>query len=453
MRSSPKIWMNTTTSFNWSRPVVGIVRTEVEIKKHLKQNYGNDFQECIWDGQRFILKPDIAEVYSVKRTHNSKKQPINWLFPIVPKIEALKLFAQSVLSLAPRFIRPILNKIFIKSKAPVLRAIYWGMRMKQKKMQHPEKVNSDYSCLFNKGDVLISIGLDWDNGCYQEFYQLKQKGVKIITCCYDLIPVLYPQYCVANVANKFMSYFMDIADGSNLILCISQRTQKDLKEMLYATGGADVETKVIRLGDSILKKEEGIKLDFNIEQLLAQRFVLYVSTIERRKNHETLYKAYHSILSQDPNADLPILVFVGMAGWGVNDLLSDIELDPVTRRHIKILKTVTDTELSFLYEAALFCVFPSLYEGWGLPVSEALSYGKVVISSDRGSLPEVGGDFVEYVDPWDVKSWADMIVKLSSDSELRKSIENKVRQNYRSYGWDHTVKDISKYIDRIIKDK
>lgn len=100
------------------------------------------------------------------------------------------------------------------------------------------------------------------------------------------------------------------------------------------------------------------------------------------------------------------MVFVGMEGWGVGELLKDIELDPLTRGLIVRLNRVSDAELRVLYEAARFCVFPSMYEGWGLPVGEALSMGKVVICSNRGSLPEVG-EVVRYVDPRNPQAWAD----------------------------------------------
>ena len=70
-----------------------------------------------------------------------------------------------------------------------------------------------------------------------------------------------------------------------------------------------------------------------------------------------------------------------MPGWGVGDLLKDIELDPLTKGMIVQLNHVNDAELLRLYESSMFCVFPSLYEGWGLPVGEALSLGKAVLCS------------------------------------------------------------------------
>jgi glycosyltransferase involved in cell wall biosynthesis len=88
-----------------------------------------------------------------------------------------------------------------------------------------------------------------------------------------------------------------------------------------------------------------------------------------------------------------------------------------------------------LYEHALFCVFPSLYEGWGLPVAEALALGKPVICSDRGPLPEVGGNLVEYIDPWDLPGWVDAIERLWLDEDRRQSMAERIVREYVRDDW------------------
>jgi glycosyltransferase involved in cell wall biosynthesis len=139
-----------------------------------------------------------------------------------------------------------------------------------------------------------------------------------------------------------------------------------------------------------------------------------------------------------------------MQGWGVGDLLKDIELDPLTRDLIVRLHHVTDAELRALYDAAKFCVFPSLYEGWGLPVGEALSLGKAVLCSDRGSLPEVGGDLVRYVDPWSPRAWADEIYRLATDDVWRLGWEDKAKSEYGLRTWDETGVAVKVEIDKLL---
>jgi glycosyltransferase involved in cell wall biosynthesis len=117
---------------------------------------------------------------------------------------------------------------------------------------------------------------------------------------------------------------------------------------------------------------------------------------------------------------------------------------------IIILNHVNDTELRMLYDSSFFCVFPSLYEGWGLPVGEALSLGKAVICSDRGSLPEVGGDSVCYVNPWSPDAWAENIYKMISDTSWRNEWENKAKNIYRKREWVNAAISIKYKIDFLI---
>jgi glycosyltransferase involved in cell wall biosynthesis len=303
--------------------------------------------------------------------------------------------------------------------------------------------------IFNENDVLISLGLDWDFDYYKDFYHFRtQHKIKVVTCCYDLIPVLYPQYCVGNVSNKFTSYFLDVADGSDLILCISKQSERDLNQMLEITGGARPPTFVFTLGDKVSQENSGT-LSAEVSSVCQGKFILFVSTIERRKNHEVLYRAYHLLCRQGKSSELPKLVFVGMPGWGTAELLEDIELDPQTQDLIVQLNHVSDSELEHLYKSSLFCVFPSLYEGWGLPVAEALCFGKAVVCSDQGSLPEVGGDLVEYVKPWDPQAWADKIYLLSTIDAKRLEIEDRVKNNYRPKSWLRAATEIKNKIDEL----
>jgi hypothetical protein len=138
-----------------------------------------------------------------------------------------------------------------------------------------------------------------------------------------------------------------------------------------------------------------------------------------------------------------------MPGWGVGDLLQDIELDPLTRGSIVQLNHVSDTELAYLYRQALFCIFPSLYEGWGLPVGEALAMGKAVVASGEGSLPEVGGDLVHYLPAWNPYEWADTIQAYVEHPELIAESERKVRAGYKPRQWSDTARTVRELIEEL----
>jgi glycosyltransferase involved in cell wall biosynthesis len=97
----------------------------------------------------------------------------------------------------------------------------------------------------------------------------------------------------------------------------------------------------------------------------------------------------------------------------------------------------------------MFCVFPSLYEGWGLPVGEALSLGKVVLCSDRGSLPEVGGDLVRYIDPWNTRTWADELHRMATDDAWRLGWEEKTQTKYNVRTWVEGAASVRAALDAL----
>jgi glycosyltransferase involved in cell wall biosynthesis len=268
-------------------------------------------------------------------------------------------------------------------------------------------------------------------------------GIRIVGCCHDLIPIKYPQYCVRYVADRFPEYLSQLARSCDAIACVSECSLTDLREALSQMGEPVPHLFTIRLGAD-LPPAGAAPVSPVVSSVTGQPYVLFVSTMERRKNHEVLYRAFHRLARVHGRERLPKLVFVGSRGWGVGDLLNDIELDPMTRGLIVQLHNVSDSDLRILYRNALFCVFPSLYEGWGLPVAEALGFGKSVICSDRGAVPEVGGDLVEYVDPWDLPGWVRAIEGLWLDEARRQRMAERVVREYQTADWSATAGEIGR---------
>lgn len=455
------VWMNVTTSYNWQRPAVGVVRVEKELTEGLEKLIGSSgFKRCVWVENRFVevhLAPSKVEQpaptpSAASATPAPDQAPS--VFPLLPRREALVALAQASLSLTPARLRPLANRILLSAKFRLGKYLRNRAQAASNGMAiyTPEASQRDVAPVpgveFKAGDILVSVGLDWDHPYWRSFAMLRKVyGLKIVTCCYDLIPVLYPQYCVSDVAKRFTGYFLDVAEGSDLTLCISKQSERDLKQLLAEVGGVDVPTHIFPLGDNVIAPSASISPA--ISQLAASPYILFVSTIERRKNHEVLYRAYHLLCAQGHREQLPKLVFVGMPGWGVSELLKDIELDPLTQGLIVQLNHVTDGELRHLYEACKFFVFPSLYEGWGLPVGEALALGKVVLCSDRGSLPEVGGDLAIYIDPWMPEAWAEHILRLSTDQKALQKIESDVKSKYMIKTWDDACLSVKSALDAL----
>jgi glycosyltransferase involved in cell wall biosynthesis len=414
--------MNMTTSVNWTRPAVGIVRVEQELFKALHAVLGDCLTPCVLsDGKLVAYSGSIG---TIERFSHAEADAFVWPDPSYE-------FPQTT-SLDPVKISPI------SMRKPV-RTIRSASRQ--------QEIEFD--------DVLISVGLDWDwerAGLDTILYKLKtEKGVKVITCCYDLIPVLFPQYCVGDVAAKFREYFTNLTWASSGMLCISRRSEADYRLLAEELGMPRIPTKVMLLGNKL--PEAGDDVSDQVASICESPFILFVGTIERRKNHEVLYKALR-ILAEGGRLDPELkLVFVGMPGWGVSDLLKDLELDPMVSEHIVQLSHANDAELRRLYETCTFFAYPSFYEGWGLPVAEALAFGKFVIASDRGSIPEVGGDLVEYVDPWNATAWADAIEKYWTNRIFLESRADRIRREYHPIHWEETASAVLELIDLVSADR
>lgn len=287
---------------------------------------------------------------------------------------------------------------------------------------------------FAAGDSLVSAGLDWDDKDLPLLWQVRNAmGLHVVLFCYDVIPILLPQLCCPGVPEKFQTYFCDAAWTADHILCISENSRRDLEKYLQTVGAPVPPLSVVRLGCDF-HVPHAQRVTAEIRELAATRYILFVSTIEARKNHKVLYQAYKSLISCG-HRYLPVVCLVGMQGWGVGELMHLLAYDKAVARYFRILNHVSDDDLGFLYEHAYFTVYPSLYEGWGLPVAESLAAGKFCLASSAASIPEIGGELVEYADPQKPQEWAQRLLWYFEHPEEVVQREESIRQEYSAPGW------------------
>jgi glycosyltransferase involved in cell wall biosynthesis len=168
-------------------------------------------------------------------------------------------------------------------------------------------------------------------------------------------------------------------------------------------------------------------------------YILFVGCLEPRKNLPRLFQAFeHSNLSNDLN-----LILAGPQGWGSNGIL-DAWHKAKCKNKIRWLKSVSDRDLEVLYAGAVFLAFPSLLEGFGLPILEAMSVGCPVLTSNLSSMPEVAGDAALYVDPLTVDSIAEGMKTLAGDSELRRMLSTLGYKRARLFSWENTAREMVK---------
>ncbi len=183
-----------------------------------------------------------------------------------------------------------------------------------------------------------------------------------------------------------------------------------------------------------------IKEKYNINN----EYILFVGTLQPRKNIVRLIHAFSKLPS-------PIqLVIVGKKGWLYEEIVSAPKKYGV-EKNVIFLEFVTDDELSALYSNAVCFVLPSLYEGFGLPVLEAMKYGCPVITSTVSSLPEAGGDAALYVDPENVADIVEKMKLLLENKNMRDDMIKKGYRHIRKFSWEKTAKKTLKVLQEIVE--
>lgn len=169
---------------------------------------------------------------------------------------------------------------------------------------------------------------------------------------------------------------------------------------------------------------------------LPEHYLLTVATVEPRKNLVTLLAAYQQ-LRQRLGESCPPLVIVGRKGWNCADILDYMQH---LQEMIIFPGHVSDEELITLYQMASVFIFPSLYEGFGLPLLEAMLAGCPIISSNTSSLPEVAGDAALFVDPLHVHKMATAIEQLLTDEALRERLIAAGYARAQQFSWEETAR-------------
>ncbi|OUS16211.1 hypothetical protein A9Q88_08635 [Gammaproteobacteria bacterium 50_400_T64] len=458
------IWLDVTTILEWTRSAVGIIRVETECAAcALKSNKKIRFCRFEKSSRQYHEVSRVEVLKALEQIQSGgAKQAVQTETSSIAATPTEGSKEQQLKSLLIRCVRHMPNSLreytlhFFRLRKDGVYAVFKAFREmryatkiflkpkggnKHMSASTPVKRAADHSAeinLFQQNDVYISLGLDWDQKDLEYLYaQKKSIGFKVLLFAYDTIPATLPHLCVNDVAAYFAKYFSNLSWCADRVLCISECTKKDLFKLLSKLGAPIPDMKVVRLGCEV-RPERGNSLPVAIDKLIEGKFILFVSTIERRKNHEILYRAYTRLVDKGVS-DIPKLVFVGMPGWGVDGLMSDLKLDSRIQPYVHILNNVSDDELYHLYKNSQFTVYPSLYEGWGLPVAESLVAGKFCLASNVASIPEVGGDLIEYLDPWNVSEWVDRLSYFFENPLAVKEKEERIRKEYQPTKWNDTA--------------
>lgn len=275
------------------------------------------------------------------------------------------------------------------------------------------------------------------------------KGVKHIMLVHDIIPRLFPEYLDNARKRKYQRLIERAISKADKIVSVSTKTEKDLINHL------GVSPKKITIGpvdvDPIFKgKVSAKKSGETMKRYRLQPGYIYLGGgLEKRKNAEGLLRAYKLLVERNKKekflSAIPKLVISGKLMPQLAPLVVDVEklvkeLNLSTR--VRILGFVPQEDLPALYANACLFVFPSLYEGFGMPVLEAMSRGVPVMTSKTTSLPEVGKDAVLYCDPESVEDMAMMMKKALLDKELRATLGFRGKDRSLDFSWERFTRKI-----------
>lgn len=222
------------------------------------------------------------------------------------------------------------------------------------------------------------------------------------------------------------------------VLADSAATQRDL---IGQYGVCEGKIRVVYPGvEGIARASEAHIAALRAARDLPERYLLFLGTLQPRKNLTRLVQAFARYLARSGDPDLS-LVLAGQVGWLIEperDLYA--HLPRAFRERLRLLGYVADAEVAALYSGALAFVFPSLYEGFGFPVLEAMRCGTPVLCAQSASLPEVAGEAALLVDPLDVASLADGIEQIVRDSALRAELIGRGYVRAAGFTWERAAR-------------
>lgn len=305
-------------------------------------------------------------------------------------------------------------------------------------------------------DVLVFLGANWSDPTLLDIGRKhREAGGQVVQMIYDLIPYTSPKYFTTGLVEAYTRFLLGTPQYVSAYACISDWTQSDLRQFINGVKDYHPAIQTVPLAHEFSgftrNQTDIVPSDHKLRDLaVARPFVLCVGTVEIRKNGANLLRAWQRLI-EVLGDKTPQLVFAGKYGWKISEFLGLLEADASLAKRVTVVQGPTDRDLAYLYEHCAFSVYPSFYEGWGLPVGEAAWFGRFCLASSATSVPEVCGDLIDYVAPDDVNKMAEKLRFLIENPEYVREKESKIR-NAKLSTWETVADDLYAFIQNGLQD-
>ncbi|MCX7371635.1 MAG: glycosyltransferase [Alphaproteobacteria bacterium] len=301
-------------------------------------------------------------------------------------------------------------------------------------------------CEARAGDALLVLGAFWFFAGAPGFLAgLKRQGLRLGVLVYDMFPATHPEFATEDTVRYFNQALNEGLLFWDFALAISEFSAAEFRRVAAARGFPEIPVIAVPLAHSFGMAAPQVPawLDTfpqSMQDIRDRDFVLVVCTVEVRKNHLLLFHAWQRMIAEGDNP--PVLIFAGRIGWGVRDLMAQLDATRCLDGRIMLARDLSDIELAAMYRACLFTVFPSHGEGWGLAVGESLAFGKACIAAGVTAVPEVGGELVTYADPGSVPEWVARLRAWLHDRGALRAAEARIAQQFVPRQWPDVARHV-----------
>ncbi|SHF56062.1 Glycosyltransferase involved in cell wall bisynthesis [Mariniphaga anaerophila] len=266
-------------------------------------------------------------------------------------------------------------------------------------------------------------------------------GIPSVVTIHDLIFMRYPEFYKAIDCKIYFKKVKYACHAADRIIAISKQTKHDI-ETFFHIPSEKIELIYQPVAPAFF--EEKNTSEVLKKYHLPERFILAVGTLERRKNQQALLQAVYSAKIKTP------VVFVGKQTssymTGISQIIKENEMDD----QVKFLNNVPEPDLAALYQSALFSVYISVFEGFGLPVIESMASGCPVITSSVSVLPETAGDAALLCDPANIEEIAEKLLMLETNEQLRTTLKQKGIRRAEEFHPENYAKKLTSLYTKIL---